>query len=454
MAISLKKNKPYKINKLILPVSVLLSSFCLSTTYAAEAEDMRFIQIEAKDKVQRTSISNLGVSIEAVRSDSVWAIADSKQIEKIQNEGYRILGNFELQTARGGHESLFSFPSEDSRFHTYDQLLAALKELQSNNSDISSLQSIGKSIEGRDIWAFHINTSSDALTSGFSNKPGAIFLGNHHAREHVSLEIPLMLAQYLLSHRRDPRVSQMLDARDLWIIPMVNPDGAEYDIATTKYRFWRKNRRKNKDGNFGVDLNRNYGYQWGTGGSETDSSSDVYMGTKAFSEPETQAVKDFVDHHLNAKVLLSFHTFSELILYPWGHSYDKISNQDDQKTFEKMATTMAKWNHYTPQQSSDLYIASGDTTDWAYGAHGIFAFTFELSPSDMMDGGFYPGATIIDRVFKENLQPCLYMINLADNPYKVLDKPSPQSMEKNWFKNYVEPHAAENIFWTPTDLGL
>ncbi len=110
---------------------------------------------------------------------------------------------------------------------------------------------------------------------------------------------------------------------------------------------------------------------------------------------------------------------------------------------------MAQWNHYTPQQASDLYIASGDTTDWAYGKHGIFAFTFELSPSDMMDGGFYPGARILDRVFRDNLQPCLYLIDLADNPHRALDKPV-----QGWFKNYVEPYAPESIFWTPTSPRL
>jgi carboxypeptidase T len=87
---------------------------------------------------------------------------------------------------------------------------------------------------------------------------------------------------------------------------------------------------------------------------------------------------------------------------------------------------MAGWNHYTPEQASELYIASGDTTEWAYGAHGIFAFTFELSPSDMMDGGFYPGAGVIDKVFADNLKPCLYMLEAAVDPYRVLDdKTSP-----------------------------
>jgi carboxypeptidase T len=99
-----------------------------------------------------------------------------------------------------------------------------------------------------------------------------------------------------------------------------------------------------------------------------------------------------------------------------------------------MAKTMAGWNHYTPEQASDLYIASGDTVDWAYGTHGIFAFTFELSPSDMMDGGFYPGAGVIDRVFNDNLKPCLYLIDVAGDPYQVLE-----GHATGFLRDYVEP---------------
>jgi carboxypeptidase T len=207
---------------------------------------------------------------------------------------------------------------------------------------------------------------------------------------------------------------------------------------------WRKNRRDNQDGEFGVDLNRNYSYKWGTGGSDTDTSSEVYMGPAPFSEPETRAIRDFITVHANTKVLLTFHTFSELVLYPWGYTYDKVGNIKDAAAFVKMAKTMAAWNHYTAEQTSSLYIASGDTTDWAYGEKGIFAFTFELSPDSMDGGGFYPGAQMIDKVFKDNLQPCLYLIDVAGDPYKVLD-----NQPTGWLKHYVEPHTPEAFMWQP-----
>lgn len=421
---------------LSLASAAIFSSSALASDHSESSSEMRFVQIAASNKDQRSAIANEGVSIEATRSDSVWGFATLKEIQAVKAKGYKIIGNFDFEIGRGGHEN-FDFPSGDSRFHNYAELTSELQTLQTENPDLVRVHSIGKSLEGRDIWAIHINTNEADLEARSSARPGAIYMGNHHAREHLSLEIPLMLAQHLVNNRRSPEISALLDSRDIWIIPMVNPDGAEYDISTGRYKMWRKNRRDNGKGKFGVDLNRNYSFGWGTGGSSKDPSSDVFMGPAPFSEPETQAIRDFVSSHLNAKVLLTFHTFSELILYPWGGKNDPIADTRDRAVFEKMATTMAGWNNYTPEPASDLYIASGDTVDWAYGTHKIFAFTFELSPKDMWDGGFYPGQSVIDRVFNDNLKPCLYMLDAADNPYKLLgNEPT------GFLRNYVEPQTS------------
>lgn len=417
--------------------SLFLSTMC-SVSYATQENTLerRFIHIEAANKYERSKLTQLGMSIEAVVSDSVWGFATVKQISNIRNSGFKVLGQFEFETGRGGHEGILDFPQDDARFHNYSRLTQDLEALARANPELMAVQSIGKSIEGRNIWAVHLNSDPAALASGSSQKPGIIFMGNHHAREHLSLEVPFLLIRYLLEHKQDPALSTLLNSRDIWVIPMVNPDGAEFDIEKGKYRWWRKNRRDNQDGTFGVDLNRNYSFQWGTGGSDTDTSSEIYMGPEPFSEPETQAIRDFVKNHLNTRILLSFHTFSELILYPWGHTYDPVSKQKDFDTYKKLAETMAQWNHYTPQQSSALYIASGDTTDWSYGEYGIFSFTFELSPKSMFSGGFYPGAKVIDRVFQANLQPCLYLLQMAEDPYQALN---PSYSHTNWLEHYSSP---------------
>lgn len=375
-------------------------------------ETLYWLKARAKDKVERSAIADAGVSIEITKDDYVIALGNKEQRNTLEQMGV-------LETSFVTNASHFDFPQKDTNFHNYDEVKAELDRLSSTYSQVTKLDSIGKSIEGREL--FRLRISGDL--SQADSRPGIIFMGAHHAREHLSVEVPLMLANAILEGyaKGDATMKRLVDTRDIHIIPMVNPDGAEYDISGNRYKMWRKNRSQNSDGTMGVDLNRNYGYKWGTGGSSSSGSSDTYMGPKPFSEPETQAVKALVEKHQNVTMLLSFHTFSELILYPWGHTYDPIADARDRSVFETMAKTMSKWNGYAPQASSDLYIASGDTTDWAYAEHKIFAFTFELDPSSMWDGGFYPGQAIIPGVFAKNLQPCLYLIDAADNPYKVTE---------------------------------
>ncbi len=398
-----------------LKLVILCLTFLLVLPQMAGAngsEDLYIMKIKAKDKHERTQIANLGISIERVESDYVMGTGTKSELLRIESLG-QLIHSFPLKNVE-----IQGFPSEDRDFHDYNELLRAIEELKETYPDLLRVEELGRSIEGRLI--FNLRISEDPDTSG--NKPGIVFMGGHHSREHVSVELPLHIAKKILKlyQENDSRVRSLLAGREIHIIPLVNPDGTEWDIRDNTYHMWRKNKRVNSDGSFGVDLNRNYGFQWGTGGSSTNPRSDVYMGKEPFSEPETQIIKSFVENHTNLTILVSFHTFSELILYPWGHTYDSIANQTDFAVHKTMAEKMAEWNGYTPQQSSDLYIASGDTTDWSYGQHRLISFTFELDPRDFNGGGFYPGQGRLPTVYQKNWEPALYLIGYADNPYRVL----------------------------------
>ncbi len=375
--------------------------------------------IRANDKFARTALVNLGFSIETVKDDMAYGFANEEIIESIEKAGFTVTSHFPASEIRA-----LDFPSGDSIYHNYAEMNAELDALVAKHPGLAHKFTIGKSLEGRDIVGIRI---SPHAIDGFTPTalPGVVIMGGHHAREHLSMEMPLMMAKHLLENR-DSTVLRLLDTRDIFLIPMVNPDGAEFDISTGSYKMWRKNRSLN-NGNrcAGVDLNRNYGFKWGTGGSSNSPCSDTFMGPSPFSEPETVAVKAFIESHPNLKVLLTLHTYSELILYPWGVSYDGIENVNDRTTYERMAQAMAVWNKYKPQQSSDLYITSGDTVDWAYGTLGMFAFTFELSPSGggFGGGGFYPGPAEIQSTFNENLRPFMYLIDLADDPHRATTAP-------------------------------
>jgi carboxypeptidase T len=385
-----------------------------TTKNVNQNETQYWMKLSAQDKFARTEIADLGITIDAVVQDTVYGTGRASELALAKKSG-RLLQSFALTNL------MFDFPANDSDFHNYTELTTELQTLAIQNPSLVRLSSIGKSVEGRDL---HLITIS--VDANDTSRPAVFFMGGHHAREHVSIETPLKLAQYLVNEYKsgNPRIVNLINNRTVYIAPLINPDGAEFDVSTGSYKYWRKN-RTNNGMTYGVDLNRNYGYGWGGGGASKNSGSDTFRGPSAFSEPETQAVKNFFETHKNISIDLSFHTFSALILYPWGHTYDTISNQQDLQIHKTMAETMAKWNGYTPQQSSELYIASGDTTDWAYGQLGVISFTFELDPADDSGsaGGFYPGQSFIEPVFQKNIEPALYLIEYCDNPNRVITAP-------------------------------
>ncbi|MCB0351117.1 MAG: zinc carboxypeptidase [Bdellovibrionales bacterium] len=404
---------------------LLLTSFANANTAAGKQQISKskstyhWMKFNAADKYARSKVADLGVTIEAVVEDYVMGLGTEDDLKAAKASGL-------LETSFPLTPKMLDFPAYDSNFHNYDELTTELEKLAAANPGLVRLSSIGKSLEGRELHLITLSTDGDDMS-----RPAVFFMGGHHAREHLSVEMALKLSQYLVQQYKsdNPRVTPLLANRTVYIVPLVNPDGAEFDVSAGDYKLWRKNRRNNGSA-YGVDLNRNYGFGWGGGGASTSPSNDTYRGPSAFSEPETQAVKQFIDTHDNINIVLTYHTFSALILYPWGQKYEHIETEKDYMVHKTMAETMARWNGYTPQQSSELYIASGDTTDWAYGVHGIISFTFELDPGMSPDKnfdpgkGFYPGQKLIEPTFRKNVEPALYLLEHSDNPYRVIESTS------------------------------
>jgi hypothetical protein len=245
------------------------------------------------------------------------------------------------------------------------------------------------------------------------------------------------MALYLIDeltgrYATDPRVKGIVDSREIWIVPDVNPDGSEYDIATGAYRSWRKNRQPTAGPDqVGTDLNRNWGFRWGCcGGSSPSPAQDIYRGPSAFSAPETQAVRDFVlsrvvDGAQQIRASIDFHAYSELVLWPFGHTRADVArgmSRDQHDTFAALGSSLARTNGYTPEQSSDLYVTDGAIDDWLWGANGIFAFTFEMYPRDAAGPGFYPPDELIRRETTRNREAALLLLEEAACPYAAIGK--------------------------------
>ncbi|MBI3543603.1 MAG: hypothetical protein HY075_10055, partial [Deltaproteobacteria bacterium] len=248
-------------------VAGFLCSFSLAFGHQASFETVarnpNWVRLKAADKFERSKIADLGISIESVTSDSVYGLVSDELLAKLRKSGVPILETFKVSSPVSGTD----FPSDDMRFHNYARMTQALDELVATYPNLLKKFSIGKTLQGRDIWGVQVNSSAAArATLGddtFSAKPGIVFMGNHHAREHVSAEIPLMLLEHLAkNYGVDKDLTALIDKRDIYVIPMVNPDGVEYDISTGSYKWQRKNMRPNPDGgsSYGVDLNRNYGF--------------------------------------------------------------------------------------------------------------------------------------------------------------------------------------------------
>lgn len=227
-----------------------------------------------------------------------------------------------------------------------------------------------------------------------NTKPQVLYTAIHHAREPISLSETIFFMWYLLeNYETNDEIKNIVDNTEMYFIPVVNPDGYIYNATTNPSGggMWRKNRHVYGNGTFGTDNNRNYDYWvngdsnqsiWNTTGISASSTGETYPGTAPFSEPETQAVKFFVENH-NFKVALNAHTHSNLILYPYG--YELNTPSPDDLLFQKLSSAMVAENGFTNQISSELYAASGDSDDWMYGQTfnhtKIFAFTPEIGSS-------------------------------------------------------------------------
>lgn len=278
--------------------------------------------------------------------------------------------------------------------------------------------SIGTTHEGNPIYAFKVSDNPEID----EDEPAILFTGVHHAREPISMEIVIHTIRTLLfNYGTDSRITELVNEREIFFVPFVNPDGYLWNEATNPGGggMWRKNRRNNI-GSFGVDPNRNYGFNWGfdNSGSSPTPSSDTYRGPSAFSEPENQSIRDFVDT-LGLTIAVNFHSYSNLFL--WAPGYADIYSPDE-ALFQAIGDTVTSFNGYAPEVGWLLYNTNGDSDDWMYYAKGILSFTPEVgSNSD----GFWPNPARIPTLVNENIPGNLILIDLADTPARIYPPETP-----------------------------
>ncbi|XP_076285716.1 carboxypeptidase B isoform X2 [Lasioglossum baleicum] len=295
-------------------------------------------------------------------------------------------------------EGRFGHRMEWTSYHRLDDIHTYLDYLAETFPGVCSVVSIGNSVEGRPLKVLRIS-------NGKPNVPALWIDGGIHAREWISPAAVTYIIDYLVDN------SESLET-DYYILPVANPDGYEYTF--TRDRLWRKNRRRAIGSSCtGVDLNRNFGYRWGGKGTSKDPCREIYAGSGPFSEPETNAIKNFFEASAaNFKAYLTFHSYGQFILYPWGYDRRVPPDYADlDRVGKDIAMAMRKAggenSAYTVGNSATtLYAASGGSDDWAKAILKM-KYTYTIELRDTGKHGFVLPSRYIIPTAKEALAAVL-----------------------------------------------
>ena len=334
-------------------------------------------------------------------------------------------------------------------YYTWSEVLGKLDEMRADYpSLVTARQSIGISHEGRDLWMVKISDNPDTN----ENEPEIVFTALTHAREPQGMAVVLYYMFYLLeNYGPDPEVTYLVNERELYFVPVVNPDGYVYNQTTNPNGggLWRKNRRVNGGGVFGVDLNRNYGYRWGFDnvGSSPTPSSDTYRGPAPFSEPETSAIRAF---HQGRTIWNGFHyhAYGNYLIHPFAYAASAFPPAPDHALYTRYGAALSAMNGYLVGNFAQTlgYLGNGEVIDWSYGEqvekNKVFAILPEVGgPGD----GFWPPPSRIVPIAELNRGPNLYDTWIAGARAELV------SVARD---SLVPPGASGEVVATIENIGL
>ena len=306
-----------------------------------------------------------------------------------------------------------AYPPEDAGYLDYAEMVTAVHEIAASNPEIVRLFSIGRSFEGRELWAAKVsdNVGTD------EDEPEVVFDGGMHGREHMSTEMAVALFHNLVDgYGQSERITGMVNRTETTIIFNLNPDGSEYDHSSGTILSWRKNRQPTPGSSeIGTDINRNFGYRWGTNPLNASPSAWTYRGPAAWSTPEASAFKRYVDDRVvggeqQIRVHVTFHQFGRIVLYPYGYTKEAVPvdmDADDHALLAAMAEEMGALSGYAHAQSSYDEIHVGNQMDWLYATYRVLTFTFEMGDAFAMPDEAIPTETA------RNMEAAHYAIEQA-----------------------------------------
>jgi len=402
-----------------LAIATLLAA--LATAALAEPKLMQ-LRLFIDTKADYHKIRQLHVDQVYKKDNYIEAVVDSAKLEAIRQAGLRT--EMVIEDVVAYNKSRLDVTKDMGGYKTLDEINAYLDMvINEHRNTVAPKLNIGYTIEGRPMWAVKVSDNPNVD----EDEPEILFHAAIHAREVITPEVCLAILDTLTDfYNIDPHITELVNTREIWFVIPVNPDGYYHNqvIEPDGGGMWRKNRRDNGDGSYGVDLNRNYGYEWGydNEGSSPYTWDETYRGTGPFSEPESQNMRDFIESR-NFSITMDYHSHGNLILWPWGYDYVLCPEND---LFTMIGDSMATFNSYDPTPITGLYLVNGSTVDWGYGEQTTknknYAMSIEVGG---YSDNFWPPLNRVEPLVQENLGPALFLIEIAGNLYGVLPPEPP-----------------------------
>ncbi|HXG00717.1 MAG TPA: M14 family zinc carboxypeptidase, partial [Bacteroidota bacterium] len=385
---------------------VLVIALCFSASAAEMPEVYKQIRVFVPDRATLDRIWSAGIDHEGSTGKiggTMEFVAGEFELRELTRSGIRyevivddLTKHYQQRLPRTPVNSLGFGLGSMGGFYTLQEVLLQLDTMRLLYPHlITARDSIGRSQQGRAIWAVKIGSSQSA------GKPEVLYTALHHAREPQGMMSVIYHMWWLLeNYATNPEAAYLVNNRQQWFIPVVNPDGYEYNrsISPNGGGMWRKNRRDNGGGIYGVDLNRNYGpfHMWNApnGGSSTSPGSDTYRGPSPFSEPELQAIDAFMRSH-NIKSCLNYHTFGNYLIYPWGYLSRENGDSLIYRDWAYDMTSVNRFKNGTDQQTV-AYSTRGNSDDYMFGdTTKPIAYTMTPEVGTDEEGGFWPPSNLI-----------------------------------------------------------
>jgi len=427
----------------VSPSSASVLPASTGTPARAPHSETLIVRVYFKD---RSTVNRLAANLDVWEVNQaegyLVAAVTSDQVGWLRQQGFTVVVDDTKTTAlnrppatiSGQASGISGFPC----YRTVEETYSDLSQLAAAHPELAEWIDIGDSWQkttgaGQVGYDIHSLVLSNRAAQVPAAKPRFFLMGAIHAREYATAELAARFAEHLIyNYGTDPDITWLLDHFELHIVPVANPDGRKL-AEQYESRFQRKNTNDSNGGScavppqpadqYGTDLNRNHSFNWG--GASPAACSETYQGPSAASEPETLAIEAYLKSIFpdqrgegeqdpaplsSSGLLISLHSFGELVLWPWGWTDFPAPNDSE---LEVLGAKLAFFNAYHPQQSSQLYATTGDSADFAYGELGVPAYTFELGKDFFQDCETFEAVILPD-----NLTALLYAFKAARLPYQ------------------------------------